>query len=125
MRAYSGVMRQDTATVIDAYLKAFAAKDLSTAPLHAEVEFEGPLGPQLKGAATVRQVFAGFFPTVKGIRVVRHIVDGEWCATMFNMETTFGTIPMLDCFHVVDGLIRSIRVYYDPRMILEGMSRVA
>jgi ketosteroid isomerase-like protein len=118
-------MRQDTATVIDAYLRAFAAKDLSAAPLHPEIEFESPLSPPLKGATALRQVFAGFFPTVKGIRVVRHIVDGEWCATLFNMETTFGTIPMLDVFHVVDGQIRSIRVYYDPRTILEGMSRVA
>lgn len=30
---------------------------------------------------------------------------------------------MIDCFHVVDGQIMSIRVYYDPRPILEGMSR--
>ena len=32
---------------------------------------------------------------------------------------------MIDCFYVVDGQILSIRVYYDPRPILEGMSRVA
>jgi hypothetical protein len=32
---------------------------------------------------------------------------------------------MIDCFHVVDGQIMSIRVYYDPRPILEGMNRAA
>jgi hypothetical protein len=48
---------------------------------------------------------------------------GQWCATVFDFDTTFGTIPMVDCFHVIDGQMMSIRVYYDPRPILEGMSR--
>jgi hypothetical protein len=71
----------------------------------------------------VRAVFTGFFPTINGIKINRHIVDGEWCATVFDFDTTFGTIPMVDCFHVIYGQIMSIRVYYDPRPILEGMSR--
>ena len=41
--------------------------------------------------------------------------DGEWCATVFDFDTVFGIIPMIDCFHVIDGQILSIRVYYDPR----------
>jgi hypothetical protein len=49
----------------------------------------------------------------------------EWCATIFDFYTTFGIIPMVDCFHVVDRQIMSIRLYYDPRPILEGMSRAA
>ena len=44
-------------------------------------------------------------------KIRRHIVDGEWCATVFDFDTTFGTIPMIDCFHGVDGQILSIRVY--------------
>ena len=51
------------------------------------------------------------------------MVDGEWCATIFDFDTTFGTIPMVDCFHEVDRQIMSIRLYYDPRLILEGMGR--
>jgi hypothetical protein len=43
-----------------------------------------------------------------------------WCATVFDFDTTFGTISMIDSFHVVDGQIMSIRVYYDPRPIFEG-----
>jgi hypothetical protein len=49
----------------------------------------------------VRAVFTGFFPTIKGLKIKRHIVDGEWCATVFDFDTTFGNIPMIDCFHVV------------------------
>ena len=32
---------------------------------------------------------------------------------------------MVACYHVVDDHIVSIRVYYDPRPILEGMSKAA
>jgi hypothetical protein len=92
---------------------------------HPDIEFVGPIGPSIKGAPTVRAVFTGFFPTIKGININRHIVDGEWCATIFDFDTTFGTIPMVACYHVVDDHIVSIRVYYDPRPILEGMSKAA
>ena len=38
----------------------------------------------------------------------------EW----LNRLCTF--VKIIDCFHVVDGQIVSIRVYYDPRPILEA-----
>jgi len=40
-----------------------------------------------------------------------------WCATVFDFDTTFGTTPMIDVLHVVNGQIKPIRVYYDPRPI--------
>jgi hypothetical protein len=39
------------------------------------------------------------------------------------MERLFGTLPMVDWFHVVDGQIKSIRVYFDPRPIVDGLSK--
>jgi hypothetical protein len=118
-------MRDEVIRAVEAHLNGLGTRDLSASPLHEDIEFVGPMGPALKGKATVRAVFTGFFPTIKGIKINRHIVDGEWCATFFDFETTFGTIPMVDCLHVVDGQIMSIRVYYDPRPILEGMSKAA
>jgi hypothetical protein len=116
-------MREDVIHAVEAHLNGLGARDISASPFHQDIEFVGPIGPLIKGAPTVRAVFTGFFPTIKGIKINRHIVDGEWCATVFDFDTTFGAIPMIDCFHVVDGQILSIRVYYDPRPILEGMSR--
>jgi limonene-1,2-epoxide hydrolase len=118
-------MGEQALPVVETYLRALAAKDISAAPLHPDVTFESPLSPKIQGLEAVRQVFAGFFPAVTGIHVVRHIANGEWCATLFDMETVFGTLPMVDWFHVVDGQIRSIRVYFDPRPIVDGMSRAA
>jgi hypothetical protein len=115
-------MREDVMHAVEAHLNRLGARDISASPFHHDIEFVGPIGPPIKGAPRVPAVFTGFFPTIKGIRI---IVDGEWCATVFDFDTTFGTIPMIDCFHVVDGQILSIRVYYDPRPILERMSRAA
>jgi hypothetical protein len=117
-------MRDDVIRAVEAHLYGLGSKDLSSSPFHQDIEFVGPISPPVKGAHTVRAVFTGFFPTIKGIKINQHIVDGEWCATIFDFDTTFGNIPMVDCFHVVDGQILSIRVYYDPRPILAGMSRV-
>jgi hypothetical protein len=118
-------MREEVIRAVEAHLNGLGAKDLSASPFHQDIEFVGPIGPPIKGAPTVRAVFTGFFPTIKGISINRHIVDGEWCATVFDFDTVFGIIPMVDCFHVVDGQILSIRVYYDPRPILEGLSQAA
>ena len=118
-------MREDVIGAVETHLKGLGARDISASPFDEDIEFVGPIGPPIKGASTVRAVFTGFFPTIKGIHINRHIVDGEWCATIFDFDTAFGIIPMVDCIHVVDGQIMSIRVYYDPRPILEGMSRAA
>ena len=83
------------------------------------------LGPPIKGATALRQFLTGLFPAINGVHIVRHIVDGEWCATVFDFDTTFGVIPVLDCFQVIDGQIVAIRPYYDPRLVVEGMSRAA
>src|SRR5215469_7712023 len=114
-------MRDEVIRAVEAHLNGLGARNISASPLHKDVEFVGPMGPPIRGAAIVRAVFTGFFPTIKGIHINRHIVDGEWYATIFDFDTTFVSIPMVDCFHIVDGQIMSIRVYYDPRPILEGM----
>jgi len=118
-------MSEEVIRTVDAYLRALARKDISAAPLHRDVTFESPLSPLIQGRDAVRQVFAGFFPAMKGINAKRHIANGEWGATLVEMETPFGTLPMVDWFHVVDGQIKSIRVYFDPRPIVDGLSKAA
>jgi hypothetical protein len=118
-------MREDVIRAAEAHLNGIGAKDISAVPYHPDVMVETPLGPPTKGASALRQAITGVFPLVKGIHIIRHIVDGDWCATLFDFEYTFGTFPIIDCFHVVDGQIVSIQAYYDPRPILEGFMRAA
>ena len=118
-------MSEEVIRTVEAYLRALARKDISAAPLHPDVTFESPLSPLIQGSDAVRQAFTGFFPAIKGIKVNRHIANGEWCAVLFEMETPFGTLPMVDWLHVIDGQIKSIRVYFDPRPIVDGLSKAA
>jgi limonene-1,2-epoxide hydrolase len=118
-------MREDVVRVVEAYLYGLGSKDVSAAPFHPDIVFAGPLGPPITGAAALREFLTGLFPAINGVDVVRHIVDGEWCATVFDFDTTFGVIPIMDCFRVTDGQIVSVRPYYDPRPVIEGMNRVA
>jgi hypothetical protein len=107
-------VRDDVIRAVEAHLNELGARDLSASPFHQDIELVGPIGPPVKGASTVRAVFTGFFPTIKGIEITRHMVDGEWCATVFDFDTTFGTIPMIDWLsrsrradHVYSRVLRS------------------
>jgi len=86
-------MREDVIRAVEAHFNGLGARDVSASPFHEDIEFVGPMAPPIKGAQTVRAVFSGFFPTIKGIHIHRHIVDGEWCATVFDFDTTYGIIP--------------------------------
>ena len=119
-RAPAPSMRENVVGAVEAYLNGLAAKDMSAAPFHPNIEFQGPIGPCLIGAATIRACFSGFFPIVEGVRIIRHIVDGGWCATLFDFQTTLGNLPMVHCCQVVDGQIISIRAYYDPRPVVDS-----
>jgi hypothetical protein len=118
-------MSEEVIRTVDAYLRALAAKDILAAPLHSDVTFQSPLSPVIRGSDAVRQAFVGFFPAMRGIKVRQQIANGEWCAILFEMETPFATLPMVDWLHVVDGQIKSIRVYFDPRPIIDGMNKTA
>jgi hypothetical protein len=49
--------------------------------------------------------------------VERIIADGEYVATMWDADTTFGVIPIFECFRVVGGEIKEAKAFLDPRPI--------
>jgi hypothetical protein len=119
-----GLMREDVIRTIDTYIDAVRRNDADALPLHPDVVFESPLG-RYEGLAAFRKGLADFFRILKSIEVVRLTADDETCAAALNIDTIFGLIPFLEYFHVVNGQIVSIRVYYDPRPMLEGISRAS
>ncbi len=106
-------MRNDVVRVVESYLHALEAGDVSEVPLHPDVEWEGPLGHTIKGATVLRATLSVLSSIVTRVTVVRHIVEHEWCATLFKLATAQGEIAIFDSFQVVDGQIRSIRVFLD------------
>jgi hypothetical protein len=117
-------MREEVIRVVETYIDAVRRNDAGSLPLHPDVVFESPLG-RYEGLATFRKGLADFFRILKSIEVLRLTADDETCAAMLKIDTIFGMIPFLEYFHVIDGKIVSIRAYYDPRPILEGMSQTS
>ena len=115
-------MREQVIRAVEAYIDAVRRNDADALPLHSDVVFESPLG-RYEGVAALRKGLADFVPILKSIEVVRLTADDETCAAVLNIDTVFGMIPFLEYFSVAQGKILSIRAYYDPRPILEGMSQ--
>jgi hypothetical protein len=116
-------MRDEVIRVVQTYVDAVQRNDPEALPLHPEVVFESPLG-WYEGLAAFRKGLADFFRILRSIEVVRLTADDDTCAAVLKINTSFGLIPLLEYFHVVGGQIVSIRAYYDPRPMLEGMSRL-
>jgi hypothetical protein len=115
-------MREEVVKPVEAYLTGPKNKDLSNVPFAKDVTFESPLSPRLVGAESVIEFLNGLFPAIKDVRVKQHIVEGEYVATLFDFDTTFGVIPIFDCFRVSGGEIKQISPYYDPRPITNSMN---
>ena len=92
-------------------------KDLSGVAFAPDVTFESPLSPKLTGEQAVVDFLSGLFQAIKDVRVKQHIVEGEYVATVFDFDTTFGVIPVFDCFRVSNGKLIQIRPFYNPRPI--------
>ena len=104
--------REEKVAVVDAYLDCFATKDLSRVSFAEDVTFEGPRMPKLAGRETVMGFLAHILPLVSGIQLMQHIVEGDFVATVFDMETANGVDHVFDKIHIVDGQIKAIHAFY-------------
>jgi hypothetical protein len=109
--------REQKVAAVEAYLDCFATKDLSKVPLAEEVTFEGPLVPKLAGRQAIKGFLSSILPMIKGIQLKQHIVEGDYVATVFDMETVNGVNHVFDWIQVVDGEIKAIRTFYYPAQV--------
>ena len=110
-------MSNSNIETVERYLGALKVKDLSGAPLASDVSFEDPLTPKLNGRDAVLSFLSNFLPALNDVRIKQHISDGEYVATMWDADTSFGVIPIFECFHVIDGEIKEAKAFLDPRPI--------
>ena len=116
-------MREDVLRTVESYIDAVRRRQNADAlPLHPDIVFEGPLNT-IRGIAEFEAGLKPFYATLKSIEVLRLTADDSTCAAALEIDTDFGLIPFLEYFHVAEGKIVTIRAYYDPRPILEGISR--
>ena len=95
-------------------MNGLARKDLSSVPFAPGIAFEGPLMPKLVGRETILGFLTSILPFIKGIEIKQHIVDGDYVATVFDMETINGVDHVMDLCHVVDGELKEVRAFYYP-----------
>jgi ketosteroid isomerase-like protein len=116
-------MRDDVIQTVQTYIDAVRRNDAASLPLHPDIVFESPLG-RYEGLAAFEKGLADFVKILKGIKVLHLTADEDTCAAVLEIDTVFGLIPFLEYFNVKHGKIVSIRAYYDPRPVLEGISRL-
>jgi hypothetical protein len=90
------------------------SKNVSQVRLAEDVTFEGPRMPKLTGRRTITGFLASIMPAAKGIQVKQHIVEGDYVATVFDMETVNG-VDVFDRIHIVDGEIKGVHAFYYPQ----------
>src|SRR5215471_7742219 len=108
--------RDEAIVVVEAYLNGLAKKDLSDVPFAADVTFEGPRVPRLIGRQSVVGFLTSVMPLVRRIQIQQHLVEGEFVATMFDMETVNGKDKVVDWIHVSGGQLKAIRSFYYPQV---------
>jgi hypothetical protein len=112
--------REQKIATVEEYLNCFATKDPSKIPFSDDVTFEGPRMPKLTGRQTVLGFLMSILPMVKGIELKQHIVEGDYVATLFDMETMNGVDHVFDRIHILDGEIKGIQAFYYPHKVPEA-----
>jgi len=106
--------RSENIAVVESYLNGLARKDLSSVPFAPDMTFEGPLMPKLAGRETIVGFLTSILPLIRGIEIKQHIVDGDYVATVFDMETINGVDHVIDLCLVVGGELKEVRAFYYP-----------
>ncbi len=107
--------RDAMVAIVESYLNGLASKDLSKVPFAPDVTFEGPRVPPLAGRETVLGFLTMILPAIKDIRIGQHLVEGDYVATTFDMETTEGLDHVFDRIRIVNSQIKSIQSFYYPQ----------
>lgn len=113
-------MREENIETVEAYLNALKQKDLSLAPIADDLYFEDHLAGKNKGAENFKAFLSGFLPAIKDVRIHRHISEGEYVATQWEVSGVFGLIQVMEMFRVREGKIVEAIGYFDPRPVLGG-----
>jgi hypothetical protein len=108
--------RDEQVAVVELFFDCIVRKDFDRIPIGPEYTAQSPLTPKLTGKAALDylRVVAG---AVNAIRIEQHIVEGHNVATLFEEDTVNGTLPVFSRFHIEEGRIKDVRVFYDPRRI--------
>ena len=73
--------------------------------------------PKLAGRDTILGFLNSILPMIQGVHVKQHIVDGDYVATILDMETVNGVDHCVDVCLVTNNEIAEVRVFYYPHQV--------
>jgi limonene-1,2-epoxide hydrolase len=111
-------MTEENIKIVEAFFDALRRKDLSKAPIAADLKFEEPMMGKGSGADALKAFVDGFYAALSDVRIIQHISEGDFVVTHWEVDGLFGTIPILEKFHILNGKIVEFHAFYDPRPIL-------
>jgi ketosteroid isomerase-like protein len=107
----------DASSIVTTYVKAWTSGDFDTArsTLRDDVTFVGPLGTA-DGVDECMRGLQGLKQIIEASEQRKVIADGDDVCLIYDLVTNAaGTIPTAGWFHVRDGKIAAIRVFFDAR----------
>jgi limonene-1,2-epoxide hydrolase len=110
-------MSEQNIQAVEAYIYSLKEKDLSRAPFADDLLFIDPIIGEIRGAEEARKFLSNFLPTINDVRIHKHFTDGDYVATRWEVDATFGVIQIFEQFKVVDGKITEAIACFDPRPI--------
>jgi|SRR5579863_6019359 len=106
--------------IAEAFLRGLGAKDLGQVPFARDVTLESATTPKLKGIESVLEFLEGVFSVIKAVRVQQSVADVDSVVVHFELDTTYGLIPVTDRMRIENGQIAELRPYYDPISLRSG-----
>lgn len=116
MTTSSNPTRDEQVAVVELFLDCIVRKDFDRLPIAPEYTAQSPLTRKLTGPAALDYLRV-VARAVSAIRIEQHIVEGDDVATLFEEDTVNGTLPVFSRFHIEEGRIKDVRVFYDPSRI--------
>jgi ketosteroid isomerase-like protein len=104
--------------VADTFFKAWTTGDFDTARsmLSDDVSFAGPID-RFDNADAYITSLRGLAQIVQGAEEQKVFVDGNDVCVIYDLvtNTPAGAAPTVDWYHVRDGKISAVRVFFDAR----------
>jgi limonene-1,2-epoxide hydrolase len=111
-------MSEGNIKTVEVYLNGLKNKDVSGVPFANDIFFQDPIAGMNRGADNFRAFLSGLLPAINDVRITRHIAEGDYVVTRFEVDGIFGVVPILEMFKVENGEITEAIGYFDPRPII-------
>jgi hypothetical protein len=115
-----GAVAPTNTQIADSYIEAYRSRDPKKVLLAPDVTLEYPLSPtKVVGKQHVIDYMLSLMPGFDEAELERHVVQGDYVATIWKAHTAWGIMPACTVFRISGGLIAEIRSFFDPRPIVQ------